>query len=193
MEKIDAIRKSYPLYLGTLAGKKFFVTALLVLTLSWIGLLPDSFVAAKDQRPPGKIGGIRVENAWIRFVPYSSKHTVAYMILRNHGNAEDRLLSVQSDVAQVVEMHQVLKDGDLVSMQPVEYILVPAHESTALEPGGYHLMLINLQRVLKEREHVSLTLQFEHAGDLTLIVEVRSEKTDDDHSEKIHDSSQKEH
>ena len=164
-------------FFGGGACKKIFVTSLLALTLGWIGSLPGSVVTAKDQnRLPGKIGGIRVEDAWVRSVPFSSKHTAAYMILRNQGDVEDRLLSVQSNVAQVVEMHQVVKDGELMSMQPVEYILLPAHESIELEPGGYHLMLINLQRVLKEGEQVSLTLQFEHAGDLTLMFEVQSEK-----------------
>ncbi len=180
MKKNDAIRKSYLLFLGALACKKFFVTSLLALTLGWIGSLPGSVVTAKDQNSlPGKIGGILVEDAWVRSVPFSSKHTAAYMILRNQGDVEDRLLSIQSDVAQVVEMHQVVNDGNLVSMQPVEFILVPAHEITELEPGGYHLMLINLQGVLEEGEQVSLTLQFEHAGDLTLMVEVRSEKMKD--------------
>ncbi len=80
-----------------------------------------------------------------------------------------------------------------MSMRPVEYFPLPALGSTELKPGRYHLMLINLKKVLKAGEHVSLTLKFQHAGDLTLLVKVQSEKMEQGHSEKSHDFSQKEH
>ena len=57
-------------------------------------------------------------------------------------------------------------------MRPVENIPVPANGQTALEPGGYHIMLIDLRQPLKEGANVPLTLTFEKAGTVTLQVPV---------------------
>ena len=130
-----------------------------------------------------------MEDAWVRSVPSSSKHTAAYMILQNHGTRKDHLLSAQSDVAQVVEMHEVVKNGEMMSMQLVNSIPIPPHGSTKLKPGGYHLMLINLNRIIAAGEQVRLTLKFQHGGEITLMVRVQSEIMKDDQSKKDHDTS----
>lgn len=69
--------------------------------------------------------------------------------------------------------------GDLASMaegmtmQPVSAIDVPAGETVVLEPGGYHVMLLELVEPLEEGQTFDLTLTFEQAGEITVPVEVR--------------------
>ena len=45
----------------------------------------------------------------------------------------------------------------------------------AFEPGGLHVMLINLQRDLNEGETISLVLKFKNAGEMQLEVPVKME------------------
>ncbi|QYK51883.1 MAG: copper chaperone PCu(A)C [Anaerolineales bacterium] len=67
------------------------------------------------------------------------------------------------------EMHDMGSIGTMVKVERVE--LAAGHE-IAFEPGGYHIMLINLQRELVAGDTFELTLHFEHAEDMTIEVKV---------------------
>jgi hypothetical protein len=83
------------------------------------------------------------------------------------------LIKAQSDVSQVVELHNVaMKDG-VMSMYPVEAIEVPANGEAVLKPGSFHVMLIGLTRDLVAGETMSVTLTFEQAGDVTVQAPIR--------------------
>ncbi len=62
-----------------------------------------------------------------------------------------------------------------MTMQPVESIALPAGEPVALEPGGYHVMLLDLVSPLEVGETFDLTLTFETGGEQTVSVEVRED------------------
>jgi copper(I)-binding protein len=49
-------------------------------------------------------------------------------------------------------------------MRAVEALELPAGKAVELRPGGYHVMLMDLQRDLKEGEIVPLTLVIEQGG-----------------------------
>lgn len=67
------------------------------------------------------------------------------------------------------EMHDMSSVGTMVKVERIE--LAAGHE-IAFAPGGYHIMLINLQRELSAGDTFELTLHFEHAKDLTIEVKV---------------------
>jgi len=90
--------------------------------------------------------------------------SAGYMTLRNDGAGADRLLEVSSDVAREVQLHTSEMNNNVMRMRRVEAIDVPAGATVALEPGGYHLMLLDLKRDLAAGETVKLTLRFERAG-----------------------------
>jgi hypothetical protein len=43
----------------------------------------------------------------------------------------------------------------------------------SLEPGGYHIMLLDLAEPLEDGDTFELTLRFEQAGEMDLTVDVR--------------------
>ena len=61
----------------------------------------------------------------------------------------------------------------MMSMSPVEEIPVPAGETVSLEPGGYHIMLLDLVAPLETGSTIELTLTFENAGEMVVEAEVR--------------------
>lgn len=101
-------------------------------------------------------------------------NSAAYMMLVNRGKTEDRLLRASSPVAQTVELHETTMTGDVMSMQQVNYIDVPAGGQVELMPGGLHIMLIGLNQDLNPGEKVPLQLVFENAGEINLDAEVRA-------------------
>jgi copper(I)-binding protein len=98
---------------------------------------------------------------------------VVYLTLINEGPAADRLIGAQTDVAATVELHQTTLNNGIAHMQPVSGIDVPAGGRVAIQPGGYHLMLIGLKRALKIGDRFEIALQFQKSGQLIVEVEVR--------------------
>lgn len=65
-------------------------------------------------------------------------------------------------------------DG-MMTMQPIDRLPVPAGDSAVLEPGGYHIMLLDLVEPLAEGESIEITLEFEVAGEVVVSAEVRDD------------------
>ena len=139
--------------------------ALLVLLISACGerALPDP--------------GIEVSDAWVRSVRVEGSNpvnTAAYMRIANRASTADRLLEIRSDAARKTELHRTtIDENGLATMGPAGPVEIPAGDSTLLEPGGLHVMLMGVEETLPEGGVVRLTLVFETAGELTVEVEAR--------------------
>jgi copper(I)-binding protein len=104
-------------------------------------------------------------------------NTGAFMTLQNTSDTEDRLVkaAVDSSVARVVEIHETTVDeNDVMQMRPVDGVTIPAGGSVELKPGGFHIMLMDVQGDLVEGQTVSLLLTFESGLELTVDAPVRS-------------------
>lgn len=126
------------------------------LLLAGCGGTGSSEIAVSDARvpvPPGTNGA-------------------AYMTLTNDGDTDDQLIAASTDVAESVELHETTTDGGSMSMQQVEGIDIPAGGEAVLEPGGLHVMLIDVTEDLTEGDTVELTLTFGVAGEQTVSAEV---------------------
>ncbi|MDE2407787.1 MAG: copper chaperone PCu(A)C [Xanthomonadaceae bacterium] len=118
---------------------------------------------------------VRVVEAWSRAVPAVAPVAGGFLTVVNDGDVDDRLLRVESDIAQRVELHQMRNDGGVMRMRALpEGAVVPAHGKLELKPGGYHLMLIKPRRALVEGGHFEATLVFQRAGRVPATFEVRA-------------------
>jgi copper(I)-binding protein len=115
---------------------------------------------------------IKVENAWMRATPPGAKLAAGYLNIRNTG-AADRLLGVSSPVAERVETHVTVHEGDILRMREVKGYDVPAGGTLELKPGGSHLMFVDIKAPLKEDTSVPATLGFERAGEIKVEFQVR--------------------
>jgi periplasmic copper chaperone A len=119
-------------------------------------------------------GGITVSEAWVRNPAIADQPGAAYLVIQNNG-AADKLLSVTSDIAQTIELHESMESGGMMQMSPVPNIPVPANGKVELKPGGFHMMLMGLTRELKAGDKVQLTLNFEKAGKIPVTADVREQ------------------
>ena len=104
----------------------------------------------------------------------TAKAGAAYISVANHGPA-DRLTGAKSDVAKRVEIHEHIKDGDVMRMRQVEPGLeLPANGVIEMGPGGYHVMLMGLNAPLEEGESFPVTLVFESGKELVVDVPVQA-------------------
>ena len=104
--------------------------------------------------------GITVEDAWIRGVPPSAATTAAFMTIHNSGSDDAVLKSADCDIAETVQIHTMEQVGEMMKMQEVSELLIPAKGQASLAPKGYHIMLIGLIRPIKEGETIPLSLNF---------------------------------
>lgn len=117
---------------------------------------------------------VRIEKQWARVS--NVDNSALFLTIINEGEMPDRLLSASTDVAQTVELHTHIRDGDIFRMRPVKTIDVAAHSETILEPGGRHIMLIDLKQALVENTTIRVALTFEKAGVITIKAPVRKKK-----------------
>jgi hypothetical protein len=98
---------------------------------------------------------------------------VTYLNITNHGPKDDRLVSAHTVVAARVETHETVEEDGVVRMlHRKDGFALPTGTSLTMEPGGHHLMLMELKADLVEGHPYELTLEFEKAGTMTIQVPV---------------------
>ncbi len=100
-----------------------------------------------------------VKDAWVRGTVAPQKATGAFMQITSAQGG--KLVSAQSPLAGVTEVHEMAMDGNVMKMRAVSALDLPAGKAVDLKPGGYHVMLMDLKQPLKEGESVPLTLVVE--------------------------------
>lgn len=135
---------------------------------------------------------LEITNVWARKSPMATTAGAVYLDITSP--TDDKLLgaSVPTDIAATTEVHETVAADDTsttmgdmgdmgdmggdpgaMTMRPVESIDLPAGETVKLEPGGYHIMLLDLVKPLEVGQTFDVTLTFEQAGEQTVTAEVR--------------------
>lgn len=142
----------------------------------------------------GASGRLAVQEAWAR--PTAAGNNGAVYMLVSNGGSDDVLLGASAEIARAVEIHETMAvdestdedddsmdhsdmdlggddealDMDAMQMMPVDSLAIASGEEVAFAPGGYHVMLVDLQVDLIEGESFVVTLHFEQAGDVEVDV-----------------------
>ena len=112
---------------------------------------------------------LELHDAWIRETPTDHPATGGYLIIENHGNTTDVLVSVSADFAIKSEIHEMKMEGDVMKMRPLENgIVIPADGEVYLKPGGYHLMFMKLNQQMIPMDVHQVTLTFKNSGSITI-------------------------
>lgn len=118
-------------------------------------------------------GDLAIMHPWTRAAG-ARANGAAFMRLRNTGAQPDRLISASTPAARVVELHTMIRDGDVMRMRPVTDIAVAPGQTVELRPGGFHVMLIGLTGPMAQGGRVPLTLRFERAGEVQVELSVEA-------------------
>ena len=120
-------------------------------------------------------GDLVVSEPWSQELPPNAPTVAAYFVIHNSGATPDRLLSVETPVADKAELHEHVMQGDLMKMQQVPDVAVPAKGELTFAPMAYHVMLLGLKdrSLLADGKHFPLTLTFEKAGKVEVQVSVQ--------------------
>ena len=155
--------------------------------LAVLAIAPFALAACGGDDP------ITIEGQWARTSPAMASMGAAYMSISASEGDQLVGVSVPASVAARAEIHEMVPadmdhsmddsmgDGEMdmdmgaMVMQQIMALDLPAGQTVSLEPGGYHVMLIDLAEPLVEGESFEVTLDFAEAEDLTVEVVVRTE------------------
>ena len=138
--------------------------------LAVVAILVGAGCLAADSGAEATGSRISVSDAYVPEPP--GDVAAAYLQISNEGDGGDTLLSVRSDGSRLAELHETVMDGASVSMRPVDALTIPGRQTVALEPGGFHVMLIDPVASLADGGQVRLVLTFEAAGEIEVLADV---------------------
>lgn len=115
-----------------------------------------------------------VEEPYLRSSLPTSKSAAAFLVLRNQTGTDDRLIGVRSELSGRIEMHRHTEDTNgVMRMGEIEGgVPLADGDSHAFKRGGDHFMFMGLDAPLSQGQLVPVTLVFEQAGEIEIIVPV---------------------
>jgi hypothetical protein len=127
------------------------------------------------------VGDIAVTGAWVREPAEGQTNSAAYATIANNGDADVTLVSASVPFPATVELHETTTDAD-GKMQMNEVpggFVVPAGGTFALEPGGAHIMLIDVDPA-DIAGTIEVTLTFDDGTEVTVGAPVKALDASDD-------------
>lgn len=127
-----------------------------------------------------------VSNAWARFSVTGMTASGVFLDIHNQGKQNDTLIAVSTPAAGHSEIHESSEHNGMMHMQPLpDGLPLPAQQTTHLQPGSMHIMLMDLKQPLKPGTTIPLKLVFKHSQPLTITVPVKT-SNNPDHTAESH-------
>ena len=100
-----------------------------------------------------------IEDAWVRQPPPGAMATGGFMTLKNPGSAPVEVVAARSDIAEWVEIHRTIEQDGIARMVEQKQLRIAPGRTLKLEPGGYHLMMMQPAKVT-EGDWAHITIRF---------------------------------
>jgi copper(I)-binding protein len=125
-------------------------------------------------------GSLEISGYWAKVMLPGQPTGGGYLTIANKGKETDRLISVGSAAAGMVEIHTMEILNDVMNMRPLAGPLeIPAGATVEINPNGdMHLMFMSVTEPFKAGATVPLTLEFEKAGKVELALPVKKSAAD---------------
>jgi len=125
---------------------------------------------------------IEIDDPYARVSRPNAPTGAVFMTLKNTGPTDDRLIAAAFAGARKTELHTHILNAQTGVARMIEVgegFELPAGSLTPLARGGKHIMLMGLDAPLEDGEIISLSLTFEGAGEIQVMVPVDSRRAPD--------------
>ena len=125
------------------------------------------------KQPKTQNSKLKIQNAWVRPAAKGA-NSALYFVLQNNGSKPDTLIGAESKLADIVEVHESYKrDNDRMGMRPAGKLAINPKSEFEFKPGGFHVMLLDLQKDFKVGDSFDAVLLLKYAGKIKVKAEVR--------------------
>ncbi|MCX6150399.1 MAG: copper chaperone PCu(A)C [Ignavibacteriales bacterium] len=115
---------------------------------------------------------IDIMDPWLR-PGAKGMNTAMYFEIVNKTNEADTLYMAKSSLANIVELHETYKQGDMMGMRKTKFVVISPKSSFKFQPGGNHIMMIDLKKRLIKGMSGEVSLYFKKAGKIKVKAVVR--------------------
>ena len=116
---------------------------------------------------------VEIKDAWLR-TGAEGLNSALYFKIENNTTKSDTLYKVSSDIAKHIMMHETYTKNGMMGMREIKNIVVKPDSSVEFKPGSYHVMLMELNKDLKEGNEINFTLHFKSAGKINIKAKVEN-------------------
>jgi copper(I)-binding protein len=121
-----------------------------------------------------KAESLKIEHSYLRSMPPGQSVTAAFLTVTNQSKIDCLIVSSRSPLTSRIEFHQHQHVNDMMQMRPIESVLVGAGKTVRFEPGGLHLMLFNMEKLLRPGHKAQLELLTDKCGNYAVTLDIRS-------------------
>ncbi|KAA0960667.1 copper chaperone PCu(A)C [Microbacterium sp. ANT_H45B] len=135
------------------------MTAILTVSLlALTGCAAGSAPAETKSAPAGDV--VTIDDAWVKAA--DDGMSAAFGVLSNSGDEDVTVVSVSSPSSDMLELHETVENesGEMVMREIEGGFVIPAGSELTLEPGGNHIMLMDLTAPLLAGDEATFTLTF---------------------------------
>ncbi|MEQ1760915.1 MAG: copper chaperone PCu(A)C [Vicinamibacterales bacterium] len=101
-----------------------------------------------------------VRDAWVREATPQDRATGVFLVIENRSTTALSLVGADGAGAATGELHTMKMANEMMRMERVQEIPIPARGTAELKPGGFHIMLFKLSKPLVAGGSTTLTLHF---------------------------------
>lgn len=103
---------------------------------------------------------VSVHDAWVKAA--DDGMSAAFGEFENSGTADITVTGVTSAASSDLQLHETVENeaGEMTMREKDGGFVIPAGQSLTLEPGGNHIMLMDLAKPIKAGDELSFTLTF---------------------------------
>lgn len=138
---------------------------------SWIGYCITVFAVLFSATVVA--GDLQVTSSWARASIPGATNGAAYVSLSNEQSEAKTIVEVASNVSKKTELHKHVHEQGMMKMVHVPELEIASGESLEMKPGGYHIMLFNLQQPLESGNQITLTFKFSDDESQDVSIDVR--------------------
>jgi copper(I)-binding protein len=149
-----------------------FTSLVAAITLAALALTGCASTGADTAKTADTMAAqVTVSDAWVK-EPTMPGMTGMFGVIENTGDSEVVLVGGSSDIAGMVEIHEVTAEGQMQKLE--NGLAIGAGQTTTLEVGGNHIMLMKLNTTLAVGDEVTVTLKFKDGSTLPVTGLVKS-------------------
>ena len=103
---------------------------------------------------------VTLSDGWVKAA--DSGMSAAFGELTNTGPDDVTVVSATTEASSMLELHETVENesGEMIMREIEGGFVIPAGDTLSLEPGGSHIMLMDLTDPLEAGEEVTFTLTF---------------------------------
>jgi periplasmic copper chaperone A len=127
-----------------------------------VALLAPSLAAAE----------IVVSEVWARETVPGTSSSALFATLANTTRKPTQLVAVQVAGVGKAELHTHTQDGGMMRMRRVQNVAIGSRATVMLAPGGYHVMLFQLDNPLRAGSTLPVTFTFSNGDKVAAVAQV---------------------